>query len=397
MDLRVIKKRIVELIPPPALALCSNPTIAPSTEITFCRHGLQHRLDQCPAYSPLTGVPDLAQFGLTGARTLAPGTRHLFPPLFQTTRLVPGPQIHDSFSLTLKPQSYASPYSFAHFTSAPDRLDCLARPKAVESSIKFPNLPTGLETCRSAVLKEDSPSSPRFSGQFCSPPLHHASVAPCAKRPRDCGARARTSASCRGSDPRRRHKQRRVGALARQNRSEARDTMEDSERFRSPINGVCILPPTWKGSLSSASRALSLAASPAPEMTLRAAGKSPSRLELASICTLSCTVNAANSSSSMPNESAAGFAPVVSSEALAALARIENKLGDYVCRLCEVWYPDAFQLAGHKCPRMALLAYPCAYCDKVSICKKKRTRLSLQLTDTWSMELWKSDTRSGCE
>ncbi|TPP62538.1 hypothetical protein FGIG_04099 [Fasciola gigantica] len=48
------------------------------------------------------------------------------------------------------------------------------------------------------------------------------------------------------------------------------------------------------------------------------------------------------------------------------LARIPNRIGDYVCRLCSTWFPDAFALAEHLCPRMANMAYPCDLCSKVS-------------------------------
>ena len=38
----------------------------------------------------------------------------------------------------------------------------------------------------------------------------------------------------------------------------------------------------------------------------------------------------------------------VTEEAKAELAKIENKIGDYCCRLCKEVYPDAFGLAQHR-------------------------------------------------
>ncbi|KAA3678605.1 uncharacterized protein DEA37_0008243 [Paragonimus westermani] len=46
------------------------------------------------------------------------------------------------------------------------------------------------------------------------------------------------------------------------------------------------------------------------------------------------------------------------------LSRIPNRIGDYVCRLCTKWFPDALALADHRCPRMTCLAYPCEKCGK---------------------------------
>ncbi|VDP79514.1 unnamed protein product [Echinostoma caproni] len=55
-----------------------------------------------------------------------------------------------------------------------------------------------------------------------------------------------------------------------------------------------------------------------------------------------------------------------SAKVIERLARIPNRIGDYVCRLCSTWFADAFALAEHMCPRMANLAYPCDLCPKVS-------------------------------
>lgn len=38
----------------------------------------------------------------------------------------------------------------------------------------------------------------------------------------------------------------------------------------------------------------------------------------------------------------------VTDEAKAELAKIENKIGDFVCRLCKKFYDDAFGLAQHR-------------------------------------------------
>ena len=38
----------------------------------------------------------------------------------------------------------------------------------------------------------------------------------------------------------------------------------------------------------------------------------------------------------------------VTPEAKAELAKIENKIGDFICRLCKEVYDDAFGLAQHR-------------------------------------------------
>ncbi|KAF7259532.1 hypothetical protein EG68_02733 [Paragonimus skrjabini miyazakii] len=54
------------------------------------------------------------------------------------------------------------------------------------------------------------------------------------------------------------------------------------------------------------------------------------------------------------------------------LSRIPNRIGDYVCRLCTKWFPDALALADHRCPRMTCLAYPCEKCGKMFNCPANR-------------------------
>jgi ssDNA-binding Zn-finger/Zn-ribbon topoisomerase 1 len=84
------------------------------------------------------------------------------------------------------------------------------------------------------------------------------------------------------------------------------------------------------------------------------------------ICLTKC-VWAGNSSSSGDIDSRYNRVEATP-EARAELAKIENRLGDYVCRLCTLLFPDAFELARHRCAGIRTVEYRCPECDKCFNC-----------------------------
>uniref|UniRef100_A0A1I8IRJ8 C2H2-type domain-containing protein n=1 Tax=Macrostomum lignano TaxID=282301 RepID=A0A1I8IRJ8_9PLAT len=58
----------------------------------------------------------------------------------------------------------------------------------------------------------------------------------------------------------------------------------------------------------------------------------------------------------------------VTPEAEAALSKIVNRIGEFVCQLCWVTFGDAFQLAQHRCPCIEYEEYRCSDCGKLFNC-----------------------------
>ncbi|KAL3313911.1 hypothetical protein Ciccas_007481 [Cichlidogyrus casuarinus] len=57
-----------------------------------------------------------------------------------------------------------------------------------------------------------------------------------------------------------------------------------------------------------------------------------------------------------------------SDEARQKLAKIVNYIGDFICKLCKTWFPDAFELAGHACSQMVRQDFSCDQCKKGFSC-----------------------------
>lgn len=58
----------------------------------------------------------------------------------------------------------------------------------------------------------------------------------------------------------------------------------------------------------------------------------------------------------------------ITPEAKAELSKIQNQIGDYVCRLCKLCFEDAFGLAQHRCSRIVHIEYKCPECNKEFNC-----------------------------
>jgi len=55
----------------------------------------------------------------------------------------------------------------------------------------------------------------------------------------------------------------------------------------------------------------------------------------------------------------------ITSQSIAKLDKIENKLGPYECKLCRIVFSNAFELAMHKCAKIHHTLFTCDECNKV--------------------------------